>query len=81
MFIDSKYGLVTLEKKKECSDDSVREPVFVLRGQDILAPAAVYAYANLVEASIPGLAGKNTAARIRERAGEMAAWGTRKLPD
>ena len=76
--IDSKYGKVVLEKKPDAPE---AEPCFVLRAQDILAPAAVFAYANLVEASLPGLAGRNAAARIRDRASEMAAWGTRKLPD
>ena len=57
------------------------EPCFILRGQDLLAPIAVRAYADAVEATVGGQAGKNRAARIREIADQMAAWKPRKIPD
>lgn len=75
---DRKYGNVTLEKRQDAPPD---EPCFVLRAQDILAPIAVRAYADLVEASIPGAPGRNMADHIRGQADQMAAWPKRKLPD
>lgn len=80
--IDRKYGVVTLERKPDVPED---EPVFVLRAQDILAPAAVRAYANLVEATVPGAEGAGMADAIRSSAEDMARWreanGGGKLPD
>jgi hypothetical protein len=75
---DQKFGQVTLELKPDAPKD---EPCFVLRGQDILAAAAVAYYADLVEASVPGIVGRNNADRIRRRVAEMNEWPTRKLPD
>lgn len=75
---DVKYGTVTLEKKPDAPED---EPCFVLRGQDLLAPAAVRAYADSVEATVGGEVGRRRAALIRERADMLAGWRNRKLPD
>jgi hypothetical protein len=75
---DKKYGNVTLEKRPLAPAD---EPCFVLRASDILSPIAIRAYADLVEAAVPGAAGKNMAYHIREQADGMAAWPGRKLPD
>ena len=75
---DNKYGKVTLERRPQAPAD---EPCFVLRASDILAPIAIWAYADLVEAAVPGAAGNNMAYHIREQAKVMAAWPGRKLPD
>jgi hypothetical protein len=75
---DKKYGQVTIENRPNAPAD---EPCFVLRGQDILAPIAMAAYADAVEATIPGLQGKYAAEHIREQCKTFAAWAPRKLPD
>ena len=77
---DPKYGVVQVGNPTP-SMANPDEPCFVLRGQDMLAPLAVRAYADAVEATVGGQAGKNRAARIREIADRMAAWTPRKLPD
>jgi len=76
--IDKKYGKVTLENRPNADPD---EPCFVFRAQDILAPPALYAYADLIEATIPGERARNMAIHIREQARAMANWPNRKLPD
>lgn len=48
----SKYGRITSELK----DLPAEEPVFLLRGQDILAPIAIELYANLLRAAAVGAA-------------------------
>ena len=75
---DKKYGNVTIERRPDAPAD---EPCFVLRGQDILAPIAMAAYADAVEATIPGTQGKYAAEQIREQCKTFAAWQNRKLPD
>lgn len=54
------------------------EPVFILRGQDILAPGAVFAWAHSAEKHGIGL---TKLAGAWESAGKMLAWKHRKLPD
>lgn len=54
------------------------EPVFVLRAQDILAPAALMQYADLYEA-VTG--DSHHAGNIRDFARVMTTWEPRKLPD
>lgn len=59
----------------ECPAD---EPVFILRGQDILAPGAVFAWAHSAErhgVSLKKLAGAWRAAE------KMLTWNTRRMPD
>lgn len=67
-----KYGRITIEGKDIPED----EPIFVLRGQDKLAPTAVRLYADLLE-----LAGCRGQMEVRAFAREMEAWQPRKLPD
>jgi len=61
------------------------EPVFILRGQDKLAPMLVRAWADALELHAPGAragaAMKRKAARARELAARMERWQTRKIPD
>lgn len=60
------------------------EPLFVLRGQDILAPGAVRFYASRVyDMEAFGGDGKNGAIldHIRAHADRMDAWHPRKMPD
>lgn len=47
----NKYGKLIAERKNFHED----EPVFVLRGKDLLAPAAVEMYANLLRAAAAGV--------------------------
>lgn len=49
----NKYGKLIAERKDFHED----EPVFVLRGKDLLAPAAVEMYANLLRAAAAGVYG------------------------
>jgi hypothetical protein len=72
---DSKYGKITTER----GDIPEGEPLFVLRGQDVLAPAVVRYYADLVEATCPD--GVEEAKKIRVEARRMRLWPHRKLPD
>lgn len=70
---DTKYGTVTTSGKIIPTD----EPVFLLRAQDILAPAVVRYYAAL-RASI----GDHEAAKeIMRIADSMERWSRRKYPD
>ena len=55
------------------------EPVFVLRGQDILAPETVEFWATLAEKH--DVSPSRKVREAREWADEMAAWTPRKLPD
>lgn len=55
-----------------------KEPVFILRGQDILAPSAVFAWAHLAEKHGIGL---KKLAGAWESAGKMLTWHSRKMPD
>lgn len=82
----SKYGRITAEFKNIPEE----EPVFLLRAQDILAPAAVETYANLLRAAAQGTAG-GFRTRLLRQAEEvssvgagMIAWQSEhgaKLPD
>ena len=72
-----KYRRVTIEKQDR-SYVPEREPVFILRAQDVLAPIAVRHYADLVYATTGSLA---VAEEIRHVATLMAAYPTKKLPD
>lgn len=74
MGYSGKHGIITLEKK----DSSDEEPMFVLRGQDILAPYLVDLYADLYESATND---SETANKIRDHAQEMRNWQPRKLPD
>lgn len=81
----NKYGNLISEKKHFPED----EPIFVLRGKDILAPAAVEAYANLLRAASSGVYGgadgeqsgdewaaelNGMAQQVSNVAAEMIAW-------
>ena len=55
------------------------EPVFVLRGQDMLAPQAVEAWCLLFEEH--DLSPSAKVREARECAEDMGAWEPRKLPD
>lgn len=60
------------------------EPLFLLRGQDILAPEIVRAYADEVKREGAfGRPGKNDATirRLHDVADRMGYWQPRKLPD
>ena len=59
----------------ECPAD---EPVFILRGQDILAPAAVFAWAHSAERHGVSLKKLGGAWRAAEK---MLTWKTRRMPD
>jgi hypothetical protein len=54
------------------------EPLFVLRGQDKLAPALVEMWASMAE--LHG-APRRKVAHARALAADMRDWPTRKLPD
>lgn len=70
---DTKYGRITVEGKKIPEG----EPLFLLRGQDKLAGAAVRYYASLVAAS-----GDPSGAReIMKCADDMEKWPNKKYPD
>jgi hypothetical protein len=81
----SKYGRITAEFKAIPEE----EPVFLLRGKDVLAPATIEMYANMLRAAAQGnfVAG----ARLRQQAEEvsniaaaMIAWQSEhgsRLPD
>ena len=72
-----KYQKITVEKK-DGTFIPADEPVFLLRAQDILAPAAVDYYADLVESTTGD---KLKAEGIRDIAEAMVSWTPRKLPD
>ncbi|KKW13204.1 MAG: hypothetical protein UY48_C0003G0026 [Candidatus Gottesmanbacteria bacterium GW2011_GWB1_49_7] len=74
---EEKYGKVTFEHG-DIPDD---ELVFVLRAQDILAPATVAFYAMLRETTVGCFKGQNIGLRIRSIADEMAKHPRRKMPD
>lgn len=54
------------------------EPVFILRGQDVLAPDLVDYWADDAEANG---CGPEKVAEARELAAKMRAWPRRKYPD
>ena len=54
------------------------EPIFILRGQDILAPGAVFAWAHSAERHGIGL---KKLAGAWEAAGKMLTWHERRMPD
>jgi len=71
--VKSKYGRISVEGK----DIPEGEPLFLLRGQDRLAVAAVRYYASLVSAT-----GDSTSAReIMKCADDMEKWPKKKYPD
>ena len=53
------------------------EPLFLLRGQDTLAPDTVIFYASLVDARDADL----DIGHLKQHANRMRAWQPRKLPD
>lgn len=55
-----------------------KEPVFVLRAQDILAPITLKLYADMYEAATGDF---HHASEIRSFAQVMTTWTPRKLPD
>ncbi len=68
-----KYGRITTELKDIPED----EPVFLLRGQDVLAVENVLYYADAREA----VGHDEAALEIRELAARMANWRPRRIPD
>lgn len=52
------------------------EPVFLIRGQDMVAPSVLRFYADQVESMNPRMA-----TRVREWADEMHRWPKKKQPD
>ena len=71
--MDPKYGTITTEHKDIPPD----EPVFLLRGQDVLATLALAGYACLLRAH-----GKfEMADKVDEQRARMNAWAPTKLPD
>jgi hypothetical protein len=54
------------------------EPVFILRGRDMLAPAAVFAWARSAERHGVGL---KKLAGAWDVAGKMLSWPGRRMPD
>ena len=73
MGYDPKYGRIRTEHK-EIPD---KEPLFLLRGQDELAPRIVRDYATAREK----LGHSDAAKEIRAIAKAMEAWPKRKKPD
>lgn len=63
------------------------EPVFILRGQDMLAPAVVRMWADMLDAVAKASSTKNRSKQHRKAhdarllAARMEAWPTRKMPD
>ena len=74
MGYDGKYGKVTTENKVIPED----EPIFILRGQDILACNAVREYAELYFNVTGDYEGYR---KIVLQARKMELWTTRKIPD
>lgn len=81
----TKYGRLVSERKHFPED----EPIFVLRGKDLLAPAAIEGYANLLRAASAGVYGgadnapegdwwgdqlRRMAQEVSNVAAEMIAW-------
>lgn len=54
------------------------EPIFILRGRDVLAPAAVFAWAHSAERHGVGL---KKLAGAWNAAGKMLTWPLRRMPD
>lgn len=92
--VGSQYGqTITVELKDlraalnafEDNSFPAAEPLFLLRGQDILAPDVVRAYADQVVLMEGAFGDVDNAAavieRIRAFADRMEAWEPRKLPD
>ena len=84
MGTDSKYGRIWTENK----DISAKEPVFLLRGQDMFASDIVSKYADVIEAfesQGQTLANrrriKKQVADIRKFAAKMAKYKPQKFPD
>ena len=71
--MDSKYGRITSEKHVIPPD----EPVFLLRGQDLLAPFALAEYARLLRAYDK----TEMAEHVEEQRQQMVTWPKKKLPD
>ncbi|KKN45760.1 hypothetical protein LCGC14_0679830 [marine sediment metagenome] len=74
MAIDAKYGEITTEKK----EIPPNEPVFLIRGQDILSGPIVRDYAILYLAVTNDKPGFN---RIIDVANQMDMWHFKKIPD
>lgn len=75
MGFDGKYGKVTLEKKPDVPE---HEPLFVLRGQDRLAPGIVRLYGELYLSATGDDEGRR---KILKQARLMQLWEPRKVPD
>src|SRR4051794_31669255 len=72
-----------LSRRMIATEDRTRfvpfdEPVFLIRGQDIVGGDAVRAWAELAERAG---AGADIVAAAREHAARMDAWPAKKLPD
>ena len=77
--IDRKYKTdgVHIFKRDGSGLIPMGEPCFLFRGQDVLAPAVLRFYADLLDAQmIVGMADE-----VRAQADAMEAWEPRKLPD
>lgn len=63
---ETKYGQIVAEFKDIPED----EPLFLLRGQDALAPQAIEAYASLVRATASGKTDATAAQKLHDVADE-----------
>ena len=70
----AKEGAIYLARAEMNPD----EPVFILRGRDVLAPAAVFAWARLAERYGVGV---NKLAGALDAASKMLTWPGRRMPD
>ena len=73
MGLEGKYGKVHTEK----GNIPEKEPLFILRAQDLLAPDAVRMYAALRRAR----GDEEGATACESQANRMCAWPKRKYPD
>lgn len=80
--IDAKYeiddGGYLVKRDFDGSQIPLDEPLFLFRGQDALATAAIRYYADLVRHATRN---DKMANLILEQVGKMERWAPRKLPD
>jgi hypothetical protein len=76
-----KHELERAARGEGCLDKAANdEPIFILRGQDKLAPIIVEMWAGLAEATVAGdIDAKIHEARMLAR--KMREWPKRKMPD
>ena len=70
MAIDAKYG------KLDIKGIRADETIFILRGQDLLAPSAIYMYADMLD-----VIGRHEMAMECRRVARDMAKQSKKLPD